>query len=245
MNPLSVSLVTAAAALGLTGAAHCLAMCAAPCTALCQRSSAALPTPDPWRWVSLLAARLCSYAGAGALAAGLLGAAAQWSAASRVLTPLWTLLQMATLWMALWWLATGRPVATAALPRRSVAAAASGSMPAPLRFVRRAANQPALVGLLWAAWPCALLHAALLLAALAPTAWGGAAVMATFALASTPGLLAWVGLAGLRRLLAGRHGTAQSARWQSGALRLAGALLLVLAALGWTGQVHMPLFCNT
>jgi uncharacterized protein len=45
------------------------------------------------------------------------------------------------------------------------------------------------VGLAWVAWPCAALQGALLLAAVADGAVGGALVMAAFALASLPGLL--------------------------------------------------------
>jgi uncharacterized protein len=243
MDALSVSLVIAAAVLGLTGAAHCLAMCAAPCTALCKQTTA--QRRGDWRrWASLLAARAFSYAAAGALAAGLLGAAAQWSATSRVLTPLWTLLQLATVLVALWWLATGRPLALLQ-PATLAAPVTPITGWTPLRVVRRAAQRPALIGLLWAAWPCALLHSALLLAALAPTALGGAAVMAAFALASTPGLLGLVGLAGLRKAFAARGVLVQGAQWQAGALRLSGALLLALAALGWSGQMPSPLFCST
>ena len=43
-------------------------------------------------------------------------------------------------------------------------------------------------GRLWVAWPCGLLQSALVVAALANTAWGGAAVMAGFAAASAAGL---------------------------------------------------------
>jgi uncharacterized protein len=228
MDALTVSLAVSAAALGGTGALHCLAMCAAPCTALCERSQR--------DWAAFLLARCGSYAAAGALAAGVVSAAASWFAASRAIAPLWVLLQGATLLLALWWLATGRPV-----PAMNSTAAPA----VPVRWVGRAAlsTRPAVAGALWAAWPCALLHSALVLSALAPTAASGALVMTAFAVASTPGVLGLAGLARLRRVLARRGVVVHEAAWQAAALRMAGALMLALAALGWSGQAHTPVFC--
>jgi uncharacterized protein len=231
MDALTASLAVSAAALGGTGALHCLAMCAAPCTALCGRSRR--------DWATFLLARWAGYAAAGALAAGVVSAAASWFATSRAIAPLWVLLQGATLLLALWWLATGRPV-----PAMSGAAA---STTAPLRWIGKTARpaRPALAGALWAAWPCALLHSALVLSALAPSAAGGALVMTAFAAASTPGVLGLAGLARLRGMLARRGVVVHEAAWQAAALRMAGALMLSLAALGWSGQAHTPVFCAT
>ena len=81
-----------------------------------------------------------------------------------------------------------------------------------------------LAGGLWFAWPCGLLQSALLLAALANTATGGALAMAAFAVASSAGLLLAPVL--WRRL--GRSGARNAEQW---ALR--GAGLLIVAMSGW------------
>jgi uncharacterized protein len=236
MDMLTASLAASAAALGLTGAVHCLAMCATPCTALCKRS--------PRDWAEFLLARWASYAAAGALAAGIVSGAATWFATSRGIAPLWIFLQGATLLLALWWLATGRPV-PALKGAASAASASTGGVP--IRWLGRAAPaaRPALAGALWAAWPCALLHSALVLAALAPTASGGAVVMTAFAWASAPGVLGWVGLGRLHQALVRRGVAVNEAVWQAAALRMAGGLMLALAALGWAGVAPSPLFCMT
>jgi uncharacterized protein len=84
-------------------------------------------------------------------------------------------------------------------------------------------------GLLWPAMPCGLLHAALLLAAVASSPGEGAAVMAVFALTSTLGLLVgpWLWLRWVPAA-AGQHGAAVSTL----SLRLAGATLTAL--VGWS-----------
>jgi len=80
-------------------------------------------------------------------------------------------------------------------------------------------------GLLWVAWPCGLLQSALVVAALANTAWGGAAAMAGFAAASAAGL----GLApwAFARLAGSGAGALQASAW---AVRLAGAALAAASA---------------
>lgn len=79
--------------------------------------------------------------------------------------------------------------------------------------------------------PCGLLYSALLVAALSPGLWQGAAVMLLFALGSSVSLLAgpwlwrWLGLAGQ-----------QSGAW---AVRLAGAALIAMSLWAlWMGWVH-------
>ena len=83
----------------------------------------------------------------------------------------------------------------------------------------------ALAGALWVAWPCGLLQSAILVAALAGSPLSGAAMMATFALASGLGL-------SLAPWLWRRWGSAGGALVSGGsAIRIAGALLAV--ASGW------------
>ena len=85
------------------------------------------------------------------------------------------------------------------------------------------------LGAAWALLPCGLLYSALMVAALAGDAVGGAAVMALFALGS--GLWLWLGPWLLLRL-------GQSARGAWG-MRVAGLALAATSAWGlWMGLVH-------
>jgi uncharacterized protein len=84
------------------------------------------------------------------------------------------------------------------------------------------------LGALWAAWPCGLLHSALLVAAMTNTAVGGAAAMAGFGLASAAGLVWGPWLWGWLT----RGGTGERARRaEAWAARIAGGMLA--AASGW------------
>jgi uncharacterized protein len=88
---------------------------------------------------------------------------------------------------------------------------------------------PLILGLGWAFLPCGLLYSALLVAALSPGLWQGAAVMFLFALGSSVGLLAgpWLWL---------RLGQAGANRW---AMRVAGALLLASSVWAlWLALAH-------
>ena len=85
------------------------------------------------------------------------------------------------------------------------------------------------VGVAWALLPCGLLYSAAMVAALAGSVTGGAAVMALFALGS--GLTLWLGPWLLLRL--GRSGRGA---W---GMRLAGLALLLTSAWGlWMGLMH-------
>ncbi len=218
-----LALVASAALLGLAGAPHCTAMCAAPC-------AAAIGHGGPRAGWAFHLARAGAYALAGGVAAASVGAMAALAAWSPALRPLWTLLQVAALALGLWLLWQGRqpawmaawsrpPAAAGALAGAQGTAAAGGwqRMQGPVRA--------AAAGSLWVAWPCGLLHSALLVAALTGGAAAGATAMAAFALASAPGLLAgpWV----LKRL-ARAGGSQRLERW---AARTAGAVLA--AAAGW------------
>ena len=208
-------LILAGLALGVAATPHCAVMCGAPCAALTQggaRESSGFH-----------AGRLVSYTAGGALAAASVTLLGTWSQAVPALRPLWTLLHLGFLALGLWWLATGRQPA---FLRRSSAV--------PVRVVGRHARsvRAGLAGLAWVAWPCAALQGALVLAALAGSAQGGALVMAAFALASAPGLAAapWV----WARLGAGRgaKGGALAPRQVSAlGFRVAGASLALVS--GW------------
>ena len=204
-------LVIAGFALGIAAAPHCVLMCGAPCAALSRggRVDGAL----------FQAGRVVGYSAGGAVAAASIGALAAWSQHSPVLRPLWTLLHLALLALGLWWLARGRPPQWLQRDMSIV----------PVRFAKRRAPRwrAGLAGLAWVAWPCAAVQSALLLAALADSAVAGALVMAAFALASMPALLAapwaWARLQSVRGVSAGQVRTI--------GYRIAGAGLLI--ASGW------------
>jgi sulfite exporter TauE/SafE len=92
------------------------------------------------------------------------------------------MLHVAALALGIWMLATARMPAWAS-GRRTTAPQASGGWQ-PMRGPVRAG----IAGAAWIAWPCGLSQSALLLAALNDGAAGGAASMAAFAIASSPGL---------------------------------------------------------
>jgi len=168
---MSWPLVAAGFALGFAATPHCALMCGAPCAALtggCRRSA-----------IGFHAGRVAGYMAGGALAAGSMALLGAWSEAAPALRPLWTALHLGFLALGLWWLLGGRPLPGASAQTAGV----------PVRIV--AARRPwraGAAGLAWVAWPCGALQAALLLAALADDAAGGALVMAAFALGSMPGL---------------------------------------------------------
>jgi sulfite exporter TauE/SafE len=96
------ALLLSALALALAGVPHCAAMCAAPCAAVTGRGAT-----GPVAW-TFHAARVLSYALAGAVAAGSVGALAALAQWSPLLRPLWTLLHAAAFVLGLWMLWQGR-----------------------------------------------------------------------------------------------------------------------------------------
>jgi len=180
---MGATLVVAGLALGVASTPHCALMCAAPCTAITggRRGEGA----------GFLAARLASYMAGGAVAAASVSALSSWTRHSHALQPLWAMVQLGFLGLGLWWLMTGR------MPRALIR---DGVVPVRVVSRRRRAAQSLLAGLGWVAWPCPALQGALLLAALAGSALGGALVMAAFALASAPAVAVapWL-LGALRR----------------------------------------------
>lgn len=184
---MDAALYASALALGLAGAPHCVAMCAAPCAAI---------TGGRGRGAQLLfhGGRALGYAAAGALAAASVNALTLLGSLSPIFRPLWSLVHAAVLVLGLWLAIVGRqPAWLERIGRGGDHLVARG------RSQRlRGQAGAALAGSLWVAWPCGLLQSAVLVAALASTPWSGAGVMAAFALASGLALTAapwlWRGL---------------------------------------------------
>lgn len=210
---MDLALVFSALMLGLAGAPHCTAMCGAACAAATRGgTSAAWP---------FHVARVASYAAAGAFVAAGVGALSALGQLSPALRPLWTLAHAAALGLGVWLLWHGRQPAwlqhLGRAPQLAVPDARGWQrMQTPLRA--------SAAGALWVAWPCGLLQSALVVAALANTAAGGAAVMAVFAIVTSAGLTAGPWL--MRRL----GGAGGSAALVAAATRAAGGLLAAASA---------------
>lgn len=212
---MDAALFASALALGLAGAPHCVAMCAAPC-------AAATSGGGFGRQLAFHGARAAGYAVAGALAAASVNSLGALGAVSPMFKPLWTGLHAAALALGLWLAWMGRqPAWLERVGRRRVATPEVGAWQ-----VIRGPGKSVAAGALWVAWPCGLLQSAVLVAALANTPWAGAGVMAVFALATGVGLTAapWA----WRRI--GR-GTLESSSAATVGVRLAG--LLLAASSGW------------
>jgi sulfite exporter TauE/SafE len=217
------ALLITAALMGLAGTPHCAAMCGAACVAV----GGGAPG---WSSAGFQLGRLASYAAAGAVAAGSvqwLGRLGEWTP---LLKPLWIAVHVAALMLGAWLLVRGtqpRWVQQLAPFRALPETTASGAVPVTWGARARGPARAGVAGLLWVAWPCGLLQSALMVAALAAGAVGGAAVMGAFAMTSSLGLIAapW-----LLRLVA--RGTGEPAR--AAMTRVAGALLAAasLWALG-------------
>ena len=198
--------------MGVASSPHCALMCGTPCAAITAgRRSAS---------VGFHLGRLAGYMAGGALAAASVTALGTWTRTAPALQPLWLLVHLAFLLLGLWWLFAG------SMPARLVR---GGSVP--LRFVRARGHmtRASCIGLAWVAWPCGALQAALLLAALANGATGGALVMAAFALGSLPALGAapWI----WRRFRDAVGGRVDGAGIVAAGYRLAG--LMLVASSTW------------
>lgn len=228
---MDLALVASALLMGLAGTPHCLGMCGAPCAALGRERGGAL---------GFHLARLLSYAAVGAVAAASVQSLGLLGQLTPALRPLWTLVHVAALALGLWLLWQGRqPAFIEGIGRRG--SRADGTQP--VRWLRQPALRGGLAGLLWPAWPCGLLQSALVVAALANTALGGAAVMAAFAAASGAGLV--LGPALWWRVAGGAGGAALSARATVVSTRLAGAMLAAasLWALGHGLWMRVAAWC--
>ncbi len=230
---MEAALALSALLMGLAGSPHCVAMCGAACAGIAGRCGGGQPQRA---LLALHLGRLASYAAGGAVAAagvGALGVIAQWSPALR---PLWTRVHAAALGLGLWLLWHGRqPAFLENLGRGTARELAAAGVPGgtaagqPMfgpgdRGGRSGLGKAAAAGSLWLAWPCGLLHSALVMAALGNGALGGAAIMAAFAVGTSVGL--WLGPA-----LWWRVG-APGAGWLAGggAVRLAGLGLASVSA---------------
>ena len=215
---MDLPLLLAALLMGAAGSLHCTAMCGAACSMVAQRhGSTAL--------LGFHVGRVASYAVGGAVAAASVNALGTWGQALPALRPFWTLLHVAALMLGLWLAVTGRqPAWMSAWSRAPQWASAGGGwqpVGGPALGRLRAPLGAAALGSVWVALPCGLLQSALLVAALANTPIGGAAVMATFALASSLGLV--LSAAAWRQALA----SPRALRW---AVRLAGVMLASASA---------------
>ncbi len=227
---MDIALVISALMLGLAGTPHCAAMCGAACTAATRGGGAAQAT--------FHLSRVAGYALAGAVAAssvGLLSALGQLSPAVR---PLWTLAHAAALALGLWLLWNGRQPAWV----ENLGRATRHAVPDAQGWQRmRAPLRAGAAGSLWVAWPCGLLQSALVVAALANSALGGAAVMAAFGIVTAAGLVLgpWIWLR-----LGGPAGAAMAGTW---ATRAAGALLAGASAwaLGHDLVPRVIAYCTT
>lgn len=209
---MEAALYASALALGLAGAPHCVAMCAAPCAAVTGRGGGTSTA-------AFHVARAAGYAAAGALAAASVNSLGALGAVSPMFKPLWSAVHAAALALGLWLAIVGRqPAWLERIGRRPPQADAQWQ-------VVRGPGKAALAGALWVAWPCGLLQSAVLVSALANSPAGGAAVMLTFAVATGLGLslAPWL----WRRVASG------PAALLSGAVgvRMAGVLLAL--ASGW------------
>ncbi|MDO9235564.1 MAG: sulfite exporter TauE/SafE family protein [Aquabacterium sp.] len=211
-------LILTAFLMGAGGAPHCAAMCGAPC-------AAALPQGIPV--VSLLG-RCVGYALLGSIAAASSGMAAQWGRQIAFIQPFWILLQAGALVFGLLLLFRGQMPgqldAAGQEVYRSMRARMASSAWASKPFFRP--FLPFMAGMAWAMLPCGLLYGAVVVAALAPSALGGALVMLAFAVPSAVGV--WAAPAVLRRLMPNQ----MTGRWvdPKWAIRLSGLMLSLMTA---------------
>lgn len=234
--------------MGLVGGPHCLAMCAAPCSAVVGQiepvppgAATAHSSVQPLQWqpqrqnkLRLLAyhsGRLMGYASAGAVAAMAMQSLAWMTQQTMALRPVWTMLHVAVLAWGLMMMVQARQPAWV----ESAGRAAWGRV----RPLVAAPGGVFAAGFLWALMPCGLLYSALLVAALSGGPVQGALTMAVFGIGSGMWLVAgpWLWLRLRARLNAAR------ASWGT---RIAGFLLCAVA-LGalWMDLVYRPsLWCR-
>ena len=180
--------------------------------------------------------RALGYALGGAVAAASVGALASLASLGPSLRPVWALLHALLLALGLWMLWRGQqPDWLARLGRQPDLARGQDwkAMSGPLRA--------AAAGSVWVAWPCGLLHSALLVASLTSSPAAGGAAMLGFALASSPGLLAapWI----WQRLGTHRGAAEGGRRWL---VRGAGALLVLASgfAMGHGVWAEIAAYCG-
>lgn len=229
------SLLLTALLMGLAGGPHCVAMCGAA-------SAGVVGGCGVRRQQGVLAfqcGRILGYALLGAAVAAS-AQALQWGAShSALLKPFWGMFHVTVALLGLWLLWRGRqPAWLDALAHRVWQRLQQHRLAVQVQRWPGSVRA-ALVGVLWAALPCGLLYSALMVAALASSAAGGAAVMAAFAAGSgvtlhlVPALWLW-----WRRKGTGQGGLLVASRELLGgglAIRLAG-LALAAASLWAVGH---------
>lgn len=241
------SLAWTAFVMGLVGGPHCLAMCAAPCSAVIgavKDAPPAIPAEQPLQWqpkqqshlhiprlLAYHSGRLLGYASAGAVAALAMQSLAWMTQQTMALRPAWTFLHVAVLAWGLMMMVQARQPAWIENAGRAVWAR--------VRPVVAAPGGVFATGFLWALMPCGLLYSALLVAALSGGPMQGALTMTLFGIGSGLWLLAgpWLWLHLRARLNAAR------ASWGT---RIAGFLLCgVASAALWMDLVYRPsLWCR-
>lgn len=233
---MDLALFLSALMLGAAGVPHCAAMCAPASGAWLRACGRQAPRASNW---AFHAARVASYAAAGAVAASSVGVLGRLGQAAPVLRPLWVLLHLAALGLGLWLIWKGQQPAWL----ENLGRGGGRFAPRPGRAGRHWIRGPvraAAAGGLWVAWPCGLLQSALLVAAMANTAWGGAAAMAGFATVSAAGLslAPWA----FGRLVAPGGAGARAGLW---ATRSAGAVLAAASAwaLGQDAMRRVITYC--
>lgn len=199
--------------LGLAGGVHCAAMCGGACAALSRRG------PVGGVLGAFAGARGVSYVAAGAMAGVSAAWADQFARQAAWSHPFWMLMLALSAATGLWLMWAGR------WPALALPAVFSG---APRVWRIHPVGAAGVAGLALPALPCGLLYGALLLAGLSGGAWQGAAVMAGFALGSTPWLLA-APLALSRWRQSGGSGAGTTL--ETYAFRVAGCFILGTA--GW------------
>ena len=216
---MQTSLLVTALLMGLAGGPHCIAMCGAACAGIGQAAA-----PHSTRAIGTFQlGRVIGYGALGGLAAATMQGLGWLTVQSAALRPVWTMVHVAAVLLGAMLLIWARqPVWLEWGARRVWARVRTVTQ----RFGLAA---PLGVGVAWALLPCGLLYSAAMVAALAGSVTGGAAVMALFALGS--GLTLWLGPWLLLRL--GRSGRGA---W---GMRLAGLALLLTSAWGlWMGLMH-------
>lgn len=217
------ALLLTGAVMGLAGMPHCVSMCATGCAVAARRCS---PESSRSALAALLFGRLLAYAAAGAVAAAVIEGARWFVDGTQWLKPVWSMLQLALLLLGVVLLWQGRlPHAIEAWVERQ----RRGTGDTVERRVRLPGELKAFgFGMLWPALPCGLLHAALLVAAVASDPMEGAGVMAAFGATSSIALI--IGPAVWLRLIGtGRGAAVVNPAW---AIRLAGAAIVL--AVGWS-----------
>lgn len=193
---MTTALLITSVLMGAVGVPHCLVMCSVPCSIAAQSCVSTQHSPRAIAG-ALQFGRVLGYAVLGGLAASTVSFAHLLANHVSALRPLWVMAQVAILVAGLVLLATGqvpRLLQSVHLPFQKLSARLNtgrwSRLPAPLRAT--------LLGICWAALPCAQLYAAVVLASLAGHAWGGAVMMMAYAL---PGVLSlWLGSQWFRRI---------------------------------------------